>query len=57
MMVLNGKCKKCNSICSAIHFKHNFINWTSNNNDIDKIIQDIQLSIHDNYEIFKLVLE
>jgi hypothetical protein len=51
MMVLNKKCKKCNEICYAIHFQHNFINWTSGNNDIDKFIQDSQLSVHDNYKI------
>ena len=48
MMVLNGKCKKCNKICNAIFFQHKFIGWTSGNNDIDKFIQDTQLSAHDN---------
>src|SRR5436190_24309301 len=56
-MVLHDKCKKCNEICNAIHFQQNFENWTSGNHDIDKFIQDIQLSMHDNYEIFKKVLE
>ncbi|CAB4443804.1 unnamed protein product [Rhizophagus irregularis] len=51
IIVLNYKCKKCNSICNAMHFKHKFINWTSGNNDIDKFIQDIQLSVHKDNEI------
>ena len=45
-MVLNNKCKKCNSICNVIHFQRNFKNWTSDNDDIDKLIQDTQLSAH-----------
>ncbi|CAB4446052.1 unnamed protein product [Rhizophagus irregularis] len=48
MMVLNNKCKMCNGICYAIHFQHKFIDWTSGNNDIDKFIQDTQLSTHGN---------
>jgi hypothetical protein len=46
MMVLNDKCKKCNKICFATYFQQNFVNWTSGNNDIDKFIQDSQLSVH-----------
>ncbi|PKK59564.1 hypothetical protein RhiirC2_794669 [Rhizophagus irregularis] len=46
MMVLNNKCKKCNKICNAIHFQQKFIDWTSSNDDIDKFIQDTQLSAH-----------
>jgi hypothetical protein len=48
MMVLedSDKCKKCNKICSAIYFQQNFENWTSSNNDIDKLIKDTQLSAH-----------
>jgi hypothetical protein len=34
-----------------MYFQQNFINWTSGNNDIDKFIQDSQLSVHDNYKI------
>ncbi|POG65200.1 kinase-like domain-containing protein [Rhizophagus irregularis DAOM 181602=DAOM 197198] len=46
MMVLNNKCKECNNVCNTIHFQQNFGNWTSGNNDIDKLIQDTQLSVH-----------
>jgi hypothetical protein len=46
MMVLNEKCKLCNCICNVKHFQKNFLNWTSGNNDIDKFIQDAQLSAH-----------
>ncbi|CAB4421949.1 unnamed protein product [Rhizophagus irregularis] len=48
MMVLNNKCKNCKYICSSIHFQHKFIDWTSGNDDIDKFIQDTQLSAHVN---------
>jgi hypothetical protein len=46
MVVLYIKCVKCNNVCYSIHFQHNFINWTSGNNDIDKFIQSTQLSAH-----------
>ncbi|GES92808.1 kinase-like domain-containing protein [Rhizophagus clarus] len=57
MMVLNNKCEICDELCSAMLFQQNFENWTSGNDDIDKLIQDIQLSIHDNYKGFEKVLE
>ncbi|PKC02492.1 hypothetical protein RhiirA5_425159 [Rhizophagus irregularis] len=47
MMVLDNKCQMCNKICNTIYFQQNFRNWTSDNNDIDKFIQDTQLSAHD----------
>src|SRR5436190_558885 len=46
MVVLNYNCKQCNYRCNAIRFQLNFDNWTSGNNDIDKFIQDKQLSTH-----------
>jgi hypothetical protein len=45
---LRNKCKKCNYTCNAIHFQQNFESWTSGNDDIDKFIQNIQLSVHYN---------
>ncbi|CAB4438571.1 unnamed protein product [Rhizophagus irregularis] len=45
IIVLNNKCKKCDSICNAIHFQHRFIYWTSGNDDIDKFIQDTHLVV------------
>jgi hypothetical protein len=48
MLVLQEKCKECHLTCSAIHFQQNFANWTSDNADIDKFIQDTQLSAHSN---------
>jgi hypothetical protein len=50
MVVLTCK-EKCSYICNAIRFQQNFKNWTSGNNDIDKFIQDTQLSTHTIYEI------
>src|SRR5438034_11812609 len=47
MMVLKDICEKCNKTCYAIRFQQNFKNWTSGNDDIDKFIQDNQLSAHD----------
>jgi hypothetical protein len=46
MVVLDDTCEKCNKKCNAIHFQRNFKNWTSGNNNIDKFIQDTQLSVH-----------
>ncbi|PKY15526.1 kinase-like protein [Rhizophagus irregularis] len=44
---LNDICEKCNKVCNSIHFQRNFQNWTSGSNDINKFIQDTQLSVHD----------
>src|SRR6266542_689442 len=46
MVVLNDICQKCNRICNAIHFQQNFDNWTSEDDNINKLIQDTQLSAH-----------
>jgi hypothetical protein len=53
MIVFDIKCEKCNYVCNVIHFQHNFINWTSGSNDIDKFIQNSQLSVHSNCEVSK----
>ena len=50
MMVLNNICEECNEICDSIYFQRNFKSWTSGNDDIDKFIQDTQLSAHENAE-------
>ena len=50
MVVLDDICEKCNYVCNAIHFQQNFKNWTSGNNDIDKFIQDTQLSAHYSFD-------
>ncbi|GBB87314.1 hypothetical protein RclHR1_13740009 [Rhizophagus clarus] len=55
MMVLDYKCKKCNFVCYAKHFQQSFNNWTNGNDDINKFIQNTQLSSHDN--IRKAALE
>jgi hypothetical protein len=57
MMVLSEKCDICNKICDAICFQQNFENWTSGNDDIDKFIQETQLSTHHSYKLFKTALE
>ncbi|RGB31427.1 hypothetical protein C1646_764117 [Rhizophagus diaphanus] len=58
MMVLNDECKICDYMCNTIHFQQNFENWTSGNDDIDKLIQDTQLLVHNNnHDVFKIVLE
>jgi hypothetical protein len=41
----------CDYECNAIRFKQNFKNWTSGNNDINKFIQNTQLSDHNYYEV------
>ncbi|EXX54732.1 Ypk2p [Rhizophagus irregularis DAOM 197198w] len=50
-MVVSTCKEKCSHVCNAIRFQQNFKNWTSGNNDIDKFIQDTQLSTHTVYEI------
>jgi len=50
MVVLDDICEKCNHACETIYFQRKFDNWTSGNNDIDKFIQDVQLSVHNNTE-------
>jgi hypothetical protein len=58
MVVLNDICVKCNSFkCNSMHFQHNFKNWTSGNNDIDKFIQDAQLSVHTYQDLVTIALE
>ncbi|RGB30367.1 kinase-like domain-containing protein [Rhizophagus diaphanus] len=58
MAVLSETCENCNSICNAIHFQQNFENWTSGNKNIDKLIQDTQLSVHNKYaSVIKKILE
>jgi hypothetical protein len=51
MLVLSNKCKNCYYTCNAIYFQQQFIDWTSGNNDIDKVIQDTQLSTHNVYDV------
>jgi hypothetical protein len=41
------KCDLCDSMCYTTYFQQNFKFWASGNNDIDKFIQDSQLSAHD----------
>ncbi|CAB4433019.1 unnamed protein product [Rhizophagus irregularis] len=38
------QCNQYNIECNVKHFQQNFKNWTSGNDDIDKFIQDIQIS-------------
>jgi hypothetical protein len=49
----NDKCEQCFNACNAKRFQQNFDNWTSGNNDIDKLIQDTQLSAH--YNVFDAI--
>ena len=55
MVVLNDICENCNYVCNAIYFQRNFSNWTSGNNDIDKFIQDSQLSAHETSEVLEWI--
>jgi hypothetical protein len=57
MMVVVDICIKCNYICNAAHFQLNFESWTSGNDDIDKFIQDTQLSAHARFLDLSYVLE
>jgi hypothetical protein len=51
MLVLDDTCEKCNEICNAIYFQRNFGNWSSGNNDIDKLIQNTQLLEHTSFRV------
>src|SRR5437016_3720043 len=50
--IYNGKCKECFRVkttyhcysCTRKHFQQDFDKWTSGNKNIDKLIQDIQLT-------------
>jgi hypothetical protein len=46
MIVLSEECNICDYKCYSIYFQQNFESWTSGNDDIDKFIQNTQLSIH-----------
>ena len=48
MVVLDDICENCNKICNTIYFQRNFEKWTSGNKNIDKFIQDAQISAHNN---------
>lgn len=57
-------CRKCKQIntgikwchtCNSNHFKNNFKNWTSGNDDIDKFIQNIQLSADNNFKVLEWI--
>ena len=59
-----GMCKECNQVntgndwcksCNSKRFQQNFNNWTSGNDDIDKFIQNAQLSANNEYEILEWI--
>ncbi|RIA95466.1 kinase-like domain-containing protein [Glomus cerebriforme] len=60
-----GKCEECKqgntggdgwcNACNAKRFQQNFKNWTSGNDDIDKFIQDIQLSAKEYYKVLEWI--
>ena len=41
-------CKQCGIECSSLYFQQKFDEWTSGNDDIDRFIQETQLSAHNN---------
>ncbi|RIA83676.1 hypothetical protein C1645_833427 [Glomus cerebriforme] len=55
----NGLCKECKQpntgwewcqSCNAEHFQQNFINWTSGNYEVDKLIQESQINAKGRYK-------
>ena len=59
-----GLCKECNQkntdykwckACNAKHFQQNFEKWTSGNVDIDKFIQEAQLSAYNYYKVLEWI--
>ncbi|RIA94176.1 kinase-like domain-containing protein [Glomus cerebriforme] len=59
-----GRCIECKivntgknwcRICNSKRFQQNFNNWTSGNDDIDKFIQNIQLSALSHYQLLEWI--
>uniref|UniRef100_U9U1W4 Protein kinase domain-containing protein n=1 Tax=Rhizophagus irregularis (strain DAOM 181602 / DAOM 197198 / MUCL 43194) TaxID=747089 RepID=U9U1W4_RHIID len=59
-----GRCEECNQImtdfnwchtCNVERFRKNFNNWTSGNKDIDKFIQETQLSAKQHFNILEWI--
>jgi len=59
-----GLCEECNQkytsinwckTCNAKHFRQNFEKWTSGNVDIDKFIQDTQLSANNSEKVLEWI--
>ncbi|RIA86403.1 kinase-like domain-containing protein [Glomus cerebriforme] len=59
-----GLCEECKqpktnynwcNVCYPKHFQQNFKNWTSGNDDIDKFIQDTQLSAKKYYTVLEWI--
>src|SRR2546430_3273728 len=64
MSRFNKHCAGCNQkntgsnwchACNAKHFQQNFKNWTSGNDDIDKFIQDAQLSAEYSFQALEWI--
>ncbi|EXX72075.1 kinase-like domain-containing protein [Rhizophagus irregularis DAOM 181602=DAOM 197198] len=60
----NGLCKECKQLntgsnwcksCNAKHFQQNFKNWTSGNDEVDKLIQKTQLKAEIQNEILEWI--
>ncbi|EXX79732.1 kinase-like domain-containing protein [Rhizophagus irregularis DAOM 181602=DAOM 197198] len=60
----NGLCEDCKQpktdrkwckSCNSKHFQQNFKNWTSGNNEIDKLIQKAQLNAKENLKILEWI--
>ncbi|POG67215.1 hypothetical protein GLOIN_2v1481736 [Rhizophagus irregularis DAOM 181602=DAOM 197198] len=59
-----GKCFECKQvntqkewcqICNSKRFQQNFGNWTSGNDDIDKLIQNTQLTARNRYQVLEWI--
>src|SRR5579883_2049226 len=60
----NNKCPECNSElyypfyckpCNSNHFRDNFPNWTSGDDNIDKLIRESQLSADSEYKLLEWI--
>ena len=63
-MGVYGLCKECSQentwhewckACNTKRFQQKFEKWTSGNVDIDKFIQDIQLSANEHYKVLEWI--
>src|SRR5947209_6262748 len=58
------KCLECNEAldypyyckaCNSSHFRNNFTNWTSGDDNIDRLIQDSQLNANSEFEFLEWI--
>ena len=52
--VSSDNCYYCKP-CHSVHWRDNFRNWTSGDSNVDKLIQESQLNVHDPRDIIEWI--